>query len=436
MKKPVILCVDDEQTILNSLNTQLERKFGDDFELEFAESAEEALELMDELTEEDLEIAMVITDQIMGGMTGDEFLVEVHENYGKTIKVLLTGQAALESAVNAINHANLYRYLVKPWEESDLLLTVEKGLNHYRLIDSLEKQVNVFEKFVPRQFLTRIATEGIENIELGKAQADVITVLFSDIRDFTELSESMENPQDLLNFLNSYLTRMNPAIHLNGGFVDKFIGDAIMALFDQPHFEDTDEAHSAVRAAIGMQETLKVYNGHRKNSGYAPIATGIGIHTGQVIFGTIGSHERMESTVLGDVVNLASRLEGLTKIYNSRIIISSETWRLLEDDGTILSRELDFVRVKGAKKAISIFEIFNSDPEPIRDLKLKILGPFHEGEVNYYNQNWKDALKLFKSCLDIFPEDNVSQMYYERCQKLIDSPPGENWDSSFSLTHK
>lgn len=435
MEKPVIICVDDEQIILNSLNTQLGRKFGEDYELEFAESAEEALDLIDELSEEGLQVVMIISDQIMPGMSGDEFLTTVHQTNPEIIKILLTGQAALESAINAVNHADLYRYLTKPWEEADLILTIEKGLKHYGMMESLEQQVEVFEKFVPRQFLNRIATEGITNIHLGEAESDIITVLFSDIRSFTTLSESM-TPQELLNFLNSYLQRMSAPIHEQGGFVDKFIGDAIMALFDKPEVTDSEEAFSAIQAAIGMQENLKIYNQHRCNSNYPPISIGIGIHTGQVIIGTIGSQERMDSTVLGDVVNLASRLEGLTKIYNAKIIISSYTWRLIEDETPFLWRELDFVQVKGASRPVSIFEIFNGDDEPIRDKKQQIRSRFHQGAMYYYAKNWEKALVLFRECLEIFPEDVVSQMYVKRCLHCQTHPPDKNWNRVFSFTEK
>ncbi len=132
-KKPVILCVDDEQIILNSLNKQLIRQFGHQFDLEFCESAEEAIALIDALIMERYNVVMVISDQIMPGMSGDEFLIHIHKKYPRIIKILLTGQAAIESAMNAVNNADLYRYLTKPWGERDLIMTVERGLQQYFL---------------------------------------------------------------------------------------------------------------------------------------------------------------------------------------------------------------------------------------------------------------------------------------------------------------
>jgi two-component system sensor histidine kinase ChiS len=138
MKKPVIICVDDEQMILNSLNTQLRNEFGKQFIYEFAEGGEEALELIDELIEDGYEIIILISDQIMPGMTGDQLLVNVHQKYPRPIKILLTGQASLNSAINAINNAELYRYLSKPWDKEDFLLTIRKGVQQYRMLGDLK----------------------------------------------------------------------------------------------------------------------------------------------------------------------------------------------------------------------------------------------------------------------------------------------------------
>ncbi|MBF0351884.1 MAG: GAF domain-containing protein [SAR324 cluster bacterium] len=301
--------------------------------------------------------------------------------------------------------------------------------------EKVAAMTRTFEKFVPQQFLRRLARDGIDQMQLGKAETDVITVLFSDIRSFTNLSESM-SPQELLNFLNAYLKRMNAPIHAHHGFVDKFIGDAIMALFDSQESTDAEDAQNAVQAAIAMQEAVKVYNGHRRNSGYRPIAIGIGIHSGPVIFGTVGSEDRLSSTVLGDNVNLASRLEGLTKKYHAPIIISSHTWRLLHPHQDLLWRELDFVKVKGKSQPESIFEIFNADEEPVRSQKQSLLQPYHQGLMNFHIRQFQEALGYFETCLGIYPEDVVSQMYCKRCQEFLKNPPSAEWDGSLQLDQK
>ncbi len=290
--------------------------------------------------------------------------------------------------------------------------------------------MKTFEKFVPKQFLNRIAIEGFNNIELGKAKTEWITILFSDIRSFTDLSETM-TPQELMNFLNDYLTRMNRPIHESHGFIDKFIGDAIMGLFDRPNHSAGDGA----RAAIKMLEAVQLYNRIRAESGYAPIGMGIGVHTGEAIIGTVGSEDRMDSTVLGDTVNLASRLEGLTKYYNTQIVISSKTREMLNDD-SILCRKLDLVAVKGKTKPESIFEIFNGDPPETQEKKLKILDNYKQALEYYYATQWEESIKLLDECLKIYPGDIVCQNYVDRCKGYQKNPPPENWDGVLRMTKK
>ncbi|MGK5092810.1 adenylate/guanylate cyclase domain-containing protein [Deltaproteobacteria bacterium TL4] len=301
--------------------------------------------------------------------------------------------------------------------------------------EKIAAMTKTFERFVPKQFLDRVAKEGLGNIQLGKAESDFVTILFSDIRAFTTLSETM-NPQELLNFLNAYLTRMNEAIHNYGGFVDKFIGDAIMALFDDPGGSHHQSAHNAVYAAIAMQKTLDIYNKHRAQTGYPPITIGIGLHSGISIFGTVGSHDRMDTTVLGDTVNLASRLESVTKYYKCQIVVSSQTFRLLEHDDHILWRELDYVSVKGKKEPVCIFEIFNTNTDEIIALKKQILSPYHEGLMNFHNQDWNRAIQLFRNCLAIFPDDPVCQIYHQRALDFQTTPPPTDWKGIYAFSHK
>ena len=222
-----------------------------------------------------------------------------------------------------VNMAELYEQLedqkISLQENNSALAEANERMT--KLYHELSQSKEVFQKFVPKQFLDRIAKEGVEKIELGKAESDTISILFSDIRSFTKLSESL-NPQELLNLLNAYFKRMGVPIKEHDGFIDKFIGDAIMALFDSPDLSDREEALNAIEASIEMHRHLNDYNRHRESCGYVPIEIGIGIHTGKVIIGTVGTVDRMESTVLGDVVNVASRLEGLTKHYRSKIIVS------------------------------------------------------------------------------------------------------------------
>jgi len=307
--------------------------------------------------------------------------------------------------------------------------------------EKVAAMTRTFEKFVPKQFLKRITGQGgLENIEVGKAESEVITILFSDLRSFTTLSENM-TPQELLNFLNAYLKRMNKPIHEHHGFIDKFIGDAIMALFDTSELPDgtteqSQQALNGVEAAIAMQEAIKVYNVHRNNVGYQPIYQGIGVHIGPVIIGTVGSEDRMDSTVLGDSVNTAARLEGLTKTYGASIVISAATFNALTDPEQFFYRELDWVKVKGKTKPVAFYEIFDADLKDIQKLKKESGQQITQGIQHRKKQRWKEAMRNFQKALDIYPEDQVAQLHLQRCHQLQETELPKDWDGAIILDKK
>ena len=211
--------------------------------------------------------------------------------------------------------------LYRPFSGADLDFFDMVGSQVSALLQNIRLR-DTFKKFVPRQFLDRLATRGLGNIALGEADSGVVTILFADIRSFTTLSEKL-SPQEILNFLNTYFERMNAPIHANGGFIDKFIGDAIMGLFIDE--DPSIGARNAVRSSLDMLASLHSLNEQRKRTGDVPISIGLGVHTGETVIGTVGSDDRMDSTVLGDAVNLASRIESLTKQFGAQILISSTT---------------------------------------------------------------------------------------------------------------
>ncbi|MBD1903292.1 HAMP domain-containing protein [Trichocoleus sp. DQ-A3] len=215
----------------------------------------------------------------------------------------------------------------------------------------LQKTLKSFEHFVPDKFLAVIAPEGIENIQVGVSATRTMTILFCDIRGYSSMAEQM-TPQQTFSFLNDFLECMGLPIEESGGFIDKYIGDAIMALFDD---EGTD---SAVRAAILMQQTLSRFNEARMQKGLPAIAIGIGIHRGEVVMGTVGFTSRIDSTVVGDSVNLASRLEGLTKQYNCNILVTESVMNSLYYPESFSLELVDkSVKVKGKDEAIAIYEV-------------------------------------------------------------------------------
>ncbi len=282
------------------------------------------------------------------------------------------------------------------------------------------QQINkTFECFVPKQFLNRLAKEGIENIGLGKAESTTISILFSDIRSFTSLSEDI-SPQELLNFLNAYFKRMNEPIHTHHGFVDKFIGDAIMALFPE-------NPENALRAAIKMGRELELYNEERKRAGYDSIQAGFGLHRGTVTMGTVGSEDRMDTTVIGDAVNLTSRLESLTKVFKITILLSSAVYNHLPCADDFYLREIDTVRVKGKQAPVILYEAFDNDTPHVLEKKQQALAAFRQAMSHYKTGTFRDALELFRTCQELCPEDSIPPIYITRCHTLLRVPPGPGW---------
>lgn len=579
MKTQVILCIDDEVTIIESLKIQLKKYFSNDYIIETALGGKDALELVEELIEDDYEIALAISDYIMPDIKGDEVLKQIHNVSPKTLNVMLTGQANIEAVSNAVKYAKLYRYIAKPWHSEDLCLTVSEALHSYsqdkklaeknellervnraleeanqqqaQLINCLQEnehrlnqfieampvgvfisdgngtpthlnsrakellglpasesvksapeldvsqtylaahdriypsdrmplivasqgesttvtdleicrgretipievwgtpiydaQANIryaiaafhditerkkaelerqkfierlfelnqsFSRFVPKQFLQLLGKESIVDVEVGDSVQREMSVLFSDIRDFTTLSEQM-TPADNFQFINAYLSRMEPAILQNHGFIDKYIGDAIMALF-------CGSADDAVQAGICMLRQLQIYNQERMDAGFAPIQSGIGINTGNLILGIVGGKHRLDGTVISDAVNLASRLEGLTKNYEVPLLISHKTFVNLPEPGRYHLRFIDLVQVKGKSDKVSVFEVFDADPPALRDAKLATKTQFEQGLVLYYQQEFSDAEKLLRECCQANPEDNVAQIYWQRCRHAME----------------
>ncbi|MCH7567361.1 MAG: adenylate/guanylate cyclase domain-containing protein [Nitrospirae bacterium] len=254
--------------------------------------------------------------------------------------------------------------LYRPFSGADLDFFDMVGSQVSALLQNIRLR-DTFKKFVPRQFLDRLATRGLGNIALGEADSGVVTILFADIRSFTTLSEKL-SPQEILNFLNTYFERMNAPIHANGGFIDKFIGDAIMGLFIDE--DPSIGARNAVRSSLDMLASLHSLNEQRKRTGDVPISIGLGVHTGETVIGTVGSDDRMDSTVLGDAVNLASRIESLTKQFGAQILISSTTYGLIAGDPTIPCREIGLVNVRGREKAETIYEVLCRHPHDSFDV--------------------------------------------------------------------
>ncbi len=557
MKELAILLVDDEPMVLESLAEDLLRNFGQDYQIEAAESGEEALEVVEELQGEGIEIAVVISDQVMPGLKGDELLSQIHLHYPNILKIMLTGQAGVDAVGNAVNSANLYRYIAKPWNAIDLNLTVKEALTKYVQVKQLEQQNiqlrenerrvtqileampigvavhdptgkityanerakellrieilpdtkseqlstdfhvyqagtdklyppeqlpivrslagetvhaddleirdsnrivslevsttpipdetgqisqaiaafqdisdrkkaeaereqytrelyklnEAFSQFVPHQFLQSLARKNFAEIQLGECVEKKMSILFADIRSFTTLSEQM-SPEDTFKFINGYLRRMEPAIIENGGFIDKYIGDAIMALFE-------GSADGAVQAGVTMLKTLADYNLTRQRSNRQPIEIGIGINTGNLMLGTVGGCSHLDTTVIGDAVNLSARLQELTKVYKTPLLISHHTLACLKEPMQYALRLITQKQVRGKAQNVGVFEVFETDPPAQKQAKLETKPIFEAALVHYYTGAMEDAKSLFHQCLQKNPGDRVSQIYLQRCASIL-----------------
>lgn len=277
--------------------------------------------------------------------------------------------------------------------------------------EALKSTNQSFSRFVPYEFLKFLRKSSILEVELGDHTETEMSIFFADIRSFTKLSESM-SPEENFKFLNSYLNRMEPAVRQNHGFIDKFIGDAIMALFDR-------SADDAIQGAITMFEILAEYNQDRVATNYPPLEIGIGINAGSLMLGTIGGQYRMEGTVISDAVNLASRIEGLTKFYGTPLLISEATFQALEKPDQYKIRFIDQVKVHGKTAPVVIHEIFNTSPGELQKKKEATAPSFEEAWRLYQNQEFQKASELFQKCLDIFPEDKALQIHHKRCQEAL-----------------
>lgn len=282
-----------------------------------------------------------------------------------------------------------------------------------------------YNRFVPREFLNFLNKTSIIDIQLGDQVQKDMTILFSDIRSFTTLSEQM-SPKENFNFINSYLRRMNPIIEKNKGFIDKYIGDAIMALFAVSPYD-------AINAAIEMQKEILEYNKDRVIHNFPIIKIGIGLHSGTLMLGTIGGEERMEGTVISDAVNMAARLEGLTKVYGSLILTSEETFLKANGKENFKYRKLGKARVKGKQGGVTVIEVLDGQSDFWLDVYLQTKNDFENALSFYEAKEFKKAAELFDRILDINPSDVAARFLFQRSTYYEAHGVPEDWDGTESV---
>ncbi|MBI3396464.1 MAG: adenylate/guanylate cyclase domain-containing protein, partial [Spirochaetia bacterium] len=309
------------------------------------------------------------------------------------------------------NLATSFNHMVKQVKRaSDETLAVNAELN---------STVTSYSKFVPHNFLQFLGHGRITDVKLGDQVQKEMCVLFTDIRSFTTLSEHM-TPKENFDFINGYLGRVGPLVRKHHGFIDKYIGDAIMALFP-------GSAEDAVLAAIEIQQEIFVYNSHRVTTGKAPISVGVGVHFGNLMLGTVGEAERMEGTVISDAVNTASRLEGLTKTFGASIIVSDSVVKALKNPDYFQMRNLGRIKVKGKNQPLIIYEILDGGDSLQISRKLASRKVFERGLDHYYKMEFAEAAASFQRILEKIGSDAAALYYRKQSDHYRESGVPEDW---------
>lgn len=282
---------------------------------------------------------------------------------------------------------------------------------------------DAFSKYVSKELLEELLKKQ-QQLTLGGEKRE-LTVFFSDIRGFTSISEQLP-PEELVHLLNEYLTEMTKIILAHEGTVDKFIGDAIMAIWNAP-VKNAHHAVKACKAAIDQVRALRKLQAQWSKRNVPVLEIGCGIHTGPAVVGNMGSQERFDYTAIGDTVNLASRLEGLTKIYGVSIIISESTHAAVQNE--FPCRKLDAVTVKGKTKPVVIYHL-------CVDKDSVFVKAYEHALSLYFKRAFADAREGFKKALSVRPQDASAQLFIERCEQYLQRPPAPDWDGAFVAEEK
>ncbi|MFS8118708.1 MAG: response regulator, partial [Microcoleus sp.] len=411
-----ILIVDDDPINLQVLNNHLSLQ---NYSVIQALNGEQALSILESGQQH---FDLIILDIMMPRMSGYEVCAKLREKYPshELPVVMLTAKNQVSDLIVGFQFgAN--DYLTKPFSKDELLTRIKSHIN-------LSKTNSAYGRFFPDAFLEFLKKESIVDIQLGNHVSKQMAVMFSDIRSFTALSETM-TPQENFDFVNAYLREVSPKIREHRGFIVKYLGDGMMAVFP-------NGADDAVQGGIAKLQQVHRYNADRTRSGYQPIQVGVGVHFGQMMVGVVGEAERMQGDAFSDNVNLASRLESLTKLYGVSLIISEKVLDNLTHPEEYQIRFLDRVIVKGKQQPISIYEVLDGETELVREMKLQTQQDFERGLEHYRSQEFKAAKTCFYRVLAVNLDDKTAALYLERLNHLIEKGVPDNWSGVWTLTQK
>ena len=326
------------------------------------------------------------------------------------LKFLIT--LALQSS-SAIESALLYEKNIREAKERE---------------DAMRQVYEVTNKFVPHEFIRSLGRHLITDIQLGDKVEKIVTVLFSDIRDYTTLAEQM-TPEETFGFVCSFNERIGPIIRKHNGFINQYLGDAIMAIFP-------GNAADALGAAIGMQKAVQELNATRAVIHKPPIRIGVGMHTGPLIMGITGDHERLDAATISDTVNTASRLESLTKYYKVNILLSEASLRDIQNADDFHFRQLGLIQLKGRNAPTNIYECFNGNDGKAFTRKLNALPYYQQGMSDYFQKAFKEASAKFHLALELDPDDPTTRLFLGRSNQYLDSGIPENWTGVEEMSSK
>ena len=370
-----------------------------------------------------LDICLIVIAGLIMGFT----VPRVKAIVGVGLSVALIGAFVVMNTLIFVKF-NIWLNLIYPVLT---MMTIYLWITVYRyVIEEREKKKirGAFQYYLTASVVNEILKDP-SKLKLGGDKKH-LSVLFSDIRGFTSISEKLA-PEELVQLLNKYLTAMTDIVFKYEGLLDKYIGDAVMAVFGAP-LDQPDHALRAGRTAIEMMAELRRLREKWAAEGRPDVDIRIGINSGDMVVGNMGSQMRFDYTVMGDSVNLASRLEGTNKEYGTNIMISEYTYDLIKDE--LFCRELDAVRVKGKEHPVRVFELLGDrkDAAPWKEFTSR----FEKGLAKYREGNWEEAIVAFRSVLSVRPDDCPAKVYIERCRVLKEHPPQGIWDGVFTMTVK
>ncbi len=401
-----ILVVDDEPVNLQVLKNHLSLE---GYHVTLANNGMEAIDLIEKGNTYDL----IILDIMMPKLSGYEVCQKLRESFlpSELPVVMLTAKNQAIDLVDGFK-TGANDYLTKPFSKDELLSRIKTHLY-------LQRINRATGKFVPYEFLKAIGRDSITEVNLGDQVHKEVSILFLDILEYTSLSERM-TPEENFLFINEFVGQLGPVIAENNGFVNQYIGDAIMAIFP-------DNPEDGLKAAVEMQKKLDAFNEERKKEGQKEIRMGIGLHTGPLIMGIIGDQHHAEPTTIADTVNISSRLEGLTRQYGVRIIVSERSLLEIEEADKFHIRYLGQALVKGKQKPIKMYECADGDKESILKLKAGLQKDFDKGLNHFYNKEFPEASVVFNNIIKQNADDHPAAYFYRRSARFAADGVAEDW---------